>query len=110
MTHTSPTLEAFDPVWQEVWEIESTDVPGEAIYITNEATTVAKVDSIEHARFIVAAPRMAAVLRDVAALLPVAGRLHPEDLMKLQTRVCAVLASTATAQAGDQARSPSGGG
>ena len=32
------------------------------------------------------------VLRDVAAMLPVAGRLHPDDLFKLQTRVTAAIA------------------
>lgn len=41
---------------------------------------------------IAAAPEMAAVLRDVAQLLPCAGRLHPKDLHALQTRVCAALA------------------
>lgn len=36
---------------------------------------------------------MLAVLRDVAALLPVAGRMHPKDLHALQTRVCAIVAA-----------------
>lgn len=33
-----------------------------------------------------------AVMRDVAALLPCAGRLHPKDLLALQTRVCTAIA------------------
>jgi hypothetical protein len=43
-------------------------------------------------RLMLAAPDMHDVLRDVAALLPCAARLHPQDLAKLQTRVCAALA------------------
>jgi hypothetical protein len=38
-----------------------------------------------------AAPEMLAVLSDVAAMLPVAARLHPDDLLKLQTRVVAAI-------------------
>jgi hypothetical protein len=45
------------------------------------------------ASLIAAAPQMAQVLRDVAALLPSAGRMHPDDVFALQTRVCAVLAA-----------------
>lgn len=39
-----------------------------------------------------AAPNMRDVLTDVAALLPAAGRMHPQDLFALQTRVVAALA------------------
>ena len=45
-----------------------------------------------NARLITAAPDLLAVMRDVAAMLPVAARLHPNDLFALQTRVCAAIA------------------
>lgn len=38
-----------------------------------------------------ATPEIVGTLRDVAALLPVAPRLHPDDLAALQRRVCALL-------------------
>lgn len=37
-------------------------------------------------------PETLALLRDVAALLPVAAHLHPDDLDTLQTRVCDAIA------------------
>lgn len=44
-----------------------------------------------NARLIAAAPEMQTVLRLVASLLPVAARLHPDDLAALQKRViCAI--------------------
>lgn len=39
-----------------------------------------------------ASVEMRKVLEDVSALLPSAGRLHPDDLFRLQTRVVAALA------------------
>ena len=43
-------------------------------------------------RLMAEAPAMAEVLRDIAALLPAAGRMHPKDIYALQIRVVAVLA------------------
>jgi hypothetical protein len=37
------------------------------------------------------------LLRDVAAMLPVAARLHSSDLTSLQTRVCTALSSAESA-------------
>lgn len=39
----------------------------------------------------VARSQIVTLLRDVAALLPVAGRLHPDDMRALQTRVVTAL-------------------
>ena len=39
--------------------------------------------------------KMLGVLRDVAALLPSAGRMHPQDVFDLQTRVCDSIAGAA---------------
>ena len=38
-----------------------------------------------------ATPVIVETLRDVAAILPVAGRAHPKDIHALQARVCALL-------------------
>ena len=43
-------------------------------------------------RLYVAAPDMLVVLRDVAALLPLAHALHPDDLFDLQSRIVAAIA------------------
>jgi hypothetical protein len=50
------------------------------------------VNAEADARLVAAAPDLLAVLRDVAALLPCAGRLHPKDLHALQDRVVAAIA------------------
>jgi hypothetical protein len=51
-------------------------------------------ETAANARLIAAAPELLAVMRDVAALLPSAACLHPDDLFALQTRVCSVLAAS----------------
>jgi hypothetical protein len=51
-----------------------------------------ETEAAKLAKKFAAAPEMFDVLRDVAALLPAAGRMHPDDILRLQTRVCAALA------------------
>ena len=55
----------------------------------------ATVTDLPTAHLMAAAPELLAVLRDVAALLPSAARLHADDLFNLQTRVCAAIAKAA---------------
>jgi hypothetical protein len=43
------------------------------------------------ARQFAASDELLLVMRDVAALLPIASRMHPTDLFALQSRVCAVI-------------------
>jgi hypothetical protein len=59
------------------------------------AHTKMRADWLKHAlhlKLMEAAPDMCDVLRDVSALLPNAGRMHPQDMFALQTRVVAALA------------------
>lgn len=45
-----------------------------------------------NAQLIAAAPELLAALVDASQLIPVAPRMHPDDLYKLQTRVLAAIA------------------
>jgi hypothetical protein len=69
------------------------EAEGKALHEAEIAKAHAKqLEANKEARVRDAAPTMFAVLKDVAALLPCSGRLHPQDLMSLQTRVVAALA------------------